>query len=198
MYRDRYNINDSTPGTLRFPSLHTLEFHIDPASGLPWLLDTEAPRLSNLIIIDPSQRELRVAKGAFYHAFETEKRRIKIAPTLLELGVKLCVTSTLHVLKHWSQIQDLTLYWDQKFIWHGKLMRGLCNTNTDGKAICPDLHVLRIVMWSAWSQEVMDAWLGAAHRILRARKDVLPLWKITLSDRSKLPASHSVTIFDID
>jgi hypothetical protein len=186
--------------TVRFPNLQTLHIHVNKHDNMPWLLFSEAPRLSHLRIIDLGLPNLDVMKDFIEQVFNAGKHRIKISPARLDLELHLSVAMTLCVLKHWSQVQDLTLYWDENINWNGMLLRVLCDTDgkeNGGEVLCPDLRLLRIVMWRDWPQKLIGAWLKVARRILKARKKALPLWKITLTSRGGVPISHSITIFDI-
>jgi hypothetical protein len=179
-----------------------LDIHSSEYDNLLWLFFSEAPRLSNLKIFDYNIPNPRDVEDFIHRVFQAEKHRIKISPTRLDLGIRLDVPMTLRVLERWSQVQDLTLYWDEEIGWDGTMLRVLCNTDrTDNgleKALCPDLQVLRIVMWHSWPQKLIDDWLIAVRQILKARKNILPLWKITTTSRHGLPVSHSMTIFDVD
>jgi hypothetical protein len=185
---------------VRFPNLRTLEICVTESDHLLWLFFSEAPKLSHLKVYNFGIPNLRLTNDFVEQVFKAGKHRIGISPTHLDIRVPLTVGMTLRILKHWPQIQDLTLYWDEKINLNGMLLTGLCNTDrreNGGKALCPDLQVLRIVVWDDFSQQLIDDWLKVARRILKARKKVLPLWKITLTSRDEVPLSHSITTFDI-
>jgi hypothetical protein len=191
------NINyHSNPTILKFPNLHTLTIDTDGVDILPWLLDTEAPKLTHLTIVEFTLDDPRTGRREFQRTFEVEKHRIKILPTRLELQIKLTVPFLMCILKHWPQLQELTLYWDSRVKWDGKLLNALCSK--DVNALCPKLCVLNIMMEDGWPRKKIDAWLKAARQILEARKDVLPLWKITLNECGYMPRACAVTIFDIE
>jgi hypothetical protein len=182
---------------VRFPNLRTLDIRVNENDHLLWLFFSEAPRLSHLKIYNFGIPNPHLT---IEQVFKAGKDRIGISPTHVDLEVQLTAAMSLRILKHWSQIQDVTLYWDYKINWNGMLLTGLCNTKrreNGGKALCPDLEVLRIVMWDKWPQKLINDWLKVARRILKARKKALPLWKITLTSRHGVPVSHSITIFDV-
>jgi hypothetical protein len=187
--------------TIRFPNLQTLDIRVSEYGHLPWLLFSEAPRLSHLKIYDAGVPNPRAVKDFIHRVFHSGKHRVKISPTCLELRIHLTDLLTLRVLKHWPQVQDLTLHCSEEMRWDGVVLEGLCSTprrGDGGKALCPDLQVLRIVVWHDFSQQLIDAWLKSAREVLNTRKKALYLWKITLTRICYIPFSHSITIFDVE
>jgi hypothetical protein len=186
--------NSSNLPIIKFPNLHRLQLTTNIANILPWL-EAEAPTLSSLTIIEEAHWHPRYATRILQNTFENEKHRIKISPLNLKLQIRLTTALTILVLKHWSQLQDLTLCWDDKFKWSGNLLSALCKKQNP---LCPDLLVLRIVMRPTWPQPSIDAWVQAARRILKSRKSVRPLWRVTLSSDRPPHLVTSITIFDLD
>jgi hypothetical protein len=198
--------------SLSFTSLEELAIH--GIRFLEALTDLVAPKLQRLVLVGPEVKKLRgpilplspayirrfeqFNHDAIEQVFKTNKDKLHVAPTHLELSLPVSVKPLITVLENWPQIEYLKLYWSDHFKANDRFPQALRRDGENG-AIGPNLQELHIEM-DSWKEEKVAGWREIAMNILEGRvQRGLPLSKIawTVYNRGKPPCTGCITRDDI-
>jgi hypothetical protein len=89
------------------------------------LSNLDAGSLSHLRLIETEMTATSKEAAKTATIFDQEKDRISISPLRLELKAFLSQTTTLNLLKKFSRLNDLCLYWKSNFKWEGNFVNAL-------------------------------------------------------------------------
>jgi hypothetical protein len=183
-----FMVPPTIPIPVTFPVLQELTFL--EYCGIWALLDLVSPNLRRLAFISPEKEfiEIHTRQHFYYYSgsfgseefiktiFQENKHRLHVAPTDLELFIRLDPDAMMIILEQWPQIECLKFYWDQ-YVFSRDLYAFVCPRNK--RQLAPGLREMHIEI-DGWSRsKVLDLKTSAKTLMAIRSKQGLPLARIT-------------------